>query len=178
GNAALEVDRDVGRSLGGEAGIDGPGVRGLGWLVPGIFEHARLDAAAPEVRVDGVRAVGRHRHWNVVLLGVADLLVAGHAPLADGRDDLQVRREGLDTDVEPHLVVALAGAAVRDVTGALLAGVVDQNLRDEWSRQGCGQRIHTLVQRASLQRRNRKVAHEGLAGVLDERLNRTRAERL
>ena len=47
GHAPLEIDRDVGRFLGSEAGIDGPRVRVFGWLIPGIFEHARFDAAAP-----------------------------------------------------------------------------------------------------------------------------------
>src|SRR5437667_63875 len=51
-HAALEVDGQVRRFFGREAGMDGPGVRILGWLVPWVFEHARLDAAAPQVGVD------------------------------------------------------------------------------------------------------------------------------
>ena len=49
-----------------------------------------------------------------MLGGVLERLGAGHLPLADRGDDLQVGRERLEGDVEADLVVALAGAAVGD----------------------------------------------------------------
>ena len=39
-----------------------------------------------------------------------------------GASTVQVRREGADADLEAHLVVALAGAAVGDRGGAVLRG--------------------------------------------------------
>src|SRR4051794_26090915 len=69
GDAALEFDRQVGRFFGCETWIDRPGKGILGWLVPRIFERARLDAAAPQIGVHGVGAVGGDRHRDVVLLG-------------------------------------------------------------------------------------------------------------
>ena len=58
---------------------------------------------------------------DAVLLRVGDLLVAAHLPLAHRRDHLQVGGERRDRRLDPHLVVALAGAAVGDRVGAVLA---------------------------------------------------------
>ena len=112
-----------------------------------------------------------------MLLRVANLVVARHAPLAHRGDDLEIGRQRLDRDVEAHLVVALAGAAVRDVAGAFLAREVDQQLGDQRPSQRRGQRVHVLVQRAGLQRRKDEIADERRFGVHDERLDRARAER-
>ena len=51
---------------------------------------------------------------QALLLGERDRLVPGHARVADRREHLEVRRERADADLEADLVVALAGAAVRD----------------------------------------------------------------
>ena len=51
---------------------------------------------------------------QALLLGERDRLVPGHAGVADRREHPQVGRERADADLEAHLVVALAGAAVRD----------------------------------------------------------------
>ena len=51
---------------------------------------------------------------QALLLGEGDGLVAGHAGVTDRREHLEVRAERADADLEAHLVVALAGAAVGD----------------------------------------------------------------
>jgi hypothetical protein len=53
-----------------------------------------------------------------VLARVGDLLLAAHRPLAHRRDHLQLGRERRDRAVDADLVVALAGAAVRDRVAA------------------------------------------------------------
>ena len=113
-----------------------------------------------------------------MLLRVADLFVARHAPLADGRDDLHVGRERLYRHIEAHLVVALAGAAMRHITGAFLARVIHQQLGDEWPRQRRGQRIDVLVQRARLERREHELTYELLFRVGNEGLDCASAQRL
>ena len=57
---------------------------------------------------------------QVVLLGELDRLVAGQRVVADRGDAREVGCEGGDADLEAHLVVALAGAAVRDDGRAVL----------------------------------------------------------
>ena len=64
-------------------------------------------------------------------LGVVDLLVpAFDVPLPPGGDDGHIRGEPLDGQLKPHLVVALAGAAVADGVGAFLDGDLGQSLGD------------------------------------------------
>ena len=81
---------------------------------PRILEEPGLQRAAPDVLVDRVRALLRLLNRQVVLLRVHDRLVAGQREVAHGRDARELRREGGNRRLEPHLVVALAGAAVRD----------------------------------------------------------------
>ena len=68
-------------------------------------------------------------------------------------------------DVETDLVVALAGAAVRDGVGILLRRDLDEQLRDEWPGERGRQRIGTLVERVRLEVRPHEVGHEALPRV-------------
>ena len=121
GPAAVEGDLDLLGLVGGLRRVGGP-LEGLGRrLDPGVFEDARLDRAAPEVLVGAEdRLLGR-LDLDAVLGGVLQLLGPRPLPLADRGDDLQVGGEGLEGDVEPDLVVPLAGAAVGDGDRAVLA---------------------------------------------------------
>ena len=111
-------------------------------------------------------------------LGVVDLLVAGQAhPDPHRGDDLEPGIEGVDGDVEPDLVVALAGAAVGDRVGALAAGDLDEELGDQRPGQRGRQRIGALVQRVRLEVRPDEVADEPLLGVDDVGPRRAGADR-
>ena len=57
-----------------------------------ILEDTELDAAAPEIRINGIGAGGRNGDGDVLVFRVLDLLVAGPPPFTDGSHDLQVRR--------------------------------------------------------------------------------------
>ena len=84
-----------------------------------VLDPAALRAAAPEVVVDRVRRrLGAALDRDPVLARVRDLLVAAHRPRAHRRDHLQLGRERGDGALDPHLVVALAGAAVGDRVAA------------------------------------------------------------
>ena len=86
----------------------------------------------PEVPVAGVALAHRPRKIDAVRLAVFNLgLTAVHLPLvrhAPRCDDLDVRCKCLDTELEPDLVVALAGCAMTDGDGVLLAGDLDKLL--------------------------------------------------
>ena len=146
---------------------------------PRILEHTCFDRAAPKVFVDAVWALLRGLDRNAVLARVVDLLLAGHVhPAAHGRDHREIGRERADGEVEADLVVALASAAVRDKTRVLGTGGVDEQLREQRSSERRRERIALLVQRTRLQRRPHEVAHEDVAGVLDDRLTGPARDRL
>ncbi len=68
-------------------------------------------------------------------------------------------------DIEPHLVVALARAAVGDRIGPLALGDLDQQLRDERPGERGGQRVGTLVHGVGLEMRPHEVRDESLARI-------------
>ena len=79
-------------------------------------------------------------------LGVVDLLVSGlDVPLAPRCDDLHLRREALDGQLEADLVVALAGRAVRDGIRALGNGDLRQLLADDRSCKGSAQQVGLVL---------------------------------
>ncbi len=130
-------------------------------------------ARPDEVVVDGVRA------WpcsdadrDVVLRRVVDAVVAGHAPHPHRGEHLEVGGEGAHADLEAHLVVALAGAAVRDRVGAELTGRDDEVLGDHRARERGHERVLALVERVgprargrSSRRRTRPAASTTLAST-------------
>ena len=75
-------------------------------------------------------------------LGVVDLLLTGFdRPLAPGGDHGHIGREMLDGQFKPHLIVALAGATVRDGVGALFERDIDQGLCDAGARVAGAEQI-------------------------------------
>ena len=77
---------------------------------------------------------------DVLLGGVGEeRLAAGEAVVelgdAPGRDDLDVGLEAVEGELEADLVVALAGAAVRDVVAALLLGDGHHAASDDGARE-------------------------------------------
>ena len=113
-----------------------------------------------------------------MLLGVLERLGPGHAPFAHRGDDLEVRVERLEGDVEADLIVALAGAAVGDRLGAFLVGHIDHQLGDERPAQGGGERILAFVDRAGHQRRPDEQIDEQVAGVDGDGVDRPGLEGL
>ena len=93
GHALLERDDDLLRRVRCGRRVGGEQERRLGRCRPGILERAALDRAAPQVRVDRVRGARLDRDLDAVLVGVGDLLLARHAPVADGREHGEIGRE-------------------------------------------------------------------------------------
>ena len=89
-----------------------PGIDLFGWLLPGVFQDAALDTAPPQILIDRVGAGIGHGNRNAVFGSIGNLVIACHAPFAHRGNNLEVRCKGVDGDIEAHLVVALARAAV------------------------------------------------------------------
>lgn len=106
-----------------------------------------------------------------VLLRVLDGLLARQREVAHGRDRLELGREGRRRDLEAHLVVALARAAVRDGRRAELARRAHEVLDDDRARQRRDERVPVEVQGVRAQRGHAVLRRELVARVGDVRLD-------
>ena len=114
---------------------------------------------------------------DLVLLGEVDQLAArSQVPLAPRRDHVDVGLERVIGELEAHLIVALAGRAMRHRIGADLLGDLDLLLGDQRTRDRGAEQILALVERVGAEHREHVVAHELLAQVLDEDVLRLDAE--
>ena len=66
-------------------------------------------------------------------------------PETPGSDDLQVRIQGLHSQLEADLVIAFARRAVADRVGAVLLRRIHEDLADEGPREGCAQKVLAFV---------------------------------
>ena len=166
-----EGQLDRGRRVRGLFRRDRPAPHRLLGLGPGILEDTALVGDVQQV---GVHRVGRLRALlcevdrDAVLLRIVhQLLARQQVPLAPGRDDLDVGLEGIGTELEADLVVALAGGAVGDGVGAGLDGDLDQPLGDQRARDRGAEQVLALVDRVGAEHREHEVARELLAQVVD-----------
>ena len=111
---------------------------------------------------------------DAVLLAVLDLIFAGlHGPYighTPRSDDLQVRSQSLDAQLETDLVVALAGGSVADGRSALLSGDLHQPLGDGGTGHGGAQQILVLIHGAGLDAGHDVVVTEIVHQILDVQL--------
>src|SRR5260370_2533629 len=110
--ASLKADLQVSGFCRRPIGPGCPGVDLFRWLGPGIFQYPALDAPSPQVLIDRIRAGIRCLDGDTMLCRVRYFIVARHAPLAHRGNDFQVGRERVDRDIEAHLDIALACAAM------------------------------------------------------------------
>ena len=109
-----------------------------------------------------------HLDRDAMRLGVGQQLFAREQiPLAPGRDDFDVRLQRIGAELEAHLVVALAGGAVRDGVGAGFVGDLDQALGDQRPRDRGAEQVFAFVDGVGAEHREHEVAHEFLAQVVD-----------
>ncbi len=173
GVALLEFDLDVLRLVRRLFGADRELVHLLLGLVPGVFEDAALVGEVKDVAVAAVDVLLGLGYRDVVLLGVTDgVLAALDFPLAPGGDDLELGVQGHNGELEAHLVVAFAGAAVRYRLRALGLGGFDEFLGDQGPGHGGAEQVIALVDRAGLHGGEDVVLQEFLPQVLDDELAR------
>ena len=171
----LEADRDrlrlVRRLLGpGDELEDLVGGGGLE-----VLDLQPFRGAAPEVVVDRVGSrLGAALDRYPVLAGVGDLLLAAHPPLAHRGDHLQLGVQRGDGRLQPHLVVALAGAAVGDRVATGPPRRLDPQPRDQRPAQRGEQRVAAPVEAVGEDRRQDVVLGELLAGIHHHRCPRHR----
>ena len=143
--ALLKVQGDIGSGIGGHgrgnAHLQEAGLVILG-LAGRVLQVQALMAQVPQVLVLGVVGLTADLQGHVVGLGVVDLLVpALDVPLPPGGDDLHLGSKTLDGQLEPDLVIALAGTAVADGVGPLGLGDLHQALGDDGPGKGGAQQV-------------------------------------
>ena len=97
-------------------------------------------------------------------------------PFAPRRDHFDVGLERVIGELEAHLVVALAGRAMRHGVGADLLGDLDLLLGDQRPRDRGAEQILALIERVGAEHREHVVAHEFFAQIFDEDVLRLDAE--
>ena len=89
----------------------------------------------------------------------------------------QVGVKGGDADLDAHLVVALAGAAVGHGVGPFSMGRLHQVTGDERASQGGGQGVLVFIDRTGLESREQEVPHQGIPPVHGKGLRRPHLQR-
>lgn len=164
-SAPFEIDDDFSGFVGGFGGADGPAEGFFGRLGPWIFKNASLAGATEEVDIEAVGAFHRGFDGDVVLGGVFEGLVAGHFPFADRCDDLEIRSECLEGDIEPDLIVPFTRATMSNRDGTMLTGSIDHQFGDKWSAEGGSEGVFTLVKRACHECGENEVVDEEGTGI-------------
>jgi len=109
------------------------------------------------------------RNLDLVLLGPFDQPgAAGQVPLAPRRDHLDVGRQRVITELETHLIVALASRAVADRIRADHPRDLDLALGDQRPRDRRAEQVQPLVQRVRPHHREDVILDELLAQIVDE----------
>ena len=168
----LEFDLDVGRLVRRFERRNREREHVLGRRLHRVFQQAGLIALVHQVLVHAVRLLGRGLDRDALFLGVVQKIGAASEPAQElrvlpGRVDLDLRRQGGVAELEPDLVVALAGRAVGEDVGALADRDLGLAARDERPRQGGAKQVAVLVDRVARDRRVDEVRHELAPDILD-----------
>ena len=111
-----------------------------------------------------------------MVLGELDFDVAGQGQIANRADGLERRVDRLDGDLEADLIVAFAGAAVRNGIGAELVGRTHQMLGNQRTGDGGDERIDAFVHGVRLEGEHAVFVGELLTGVHDICFDRAAGE--
>ncbi len=179
GIAPLEADGDDGRLVRRFLRRERARVDVIRHLDGRILQHLPLGGGVEQVRVHRERALAALvlGDRDLVLLGEGDQLLAGaQVPFAPGGDDRDVGLEGVVAELEPDLIVPLAGGAVADGIRADALGDLDLLLGDERPGDGGAEQVDALVDRVRPEHREHVIADELLAEVLDVDVLRLDAE--
>src|SRR5690606_30001842 len=140
----LDVFGRVGRVLGGGGALVDVG-RGL---FGRVFENLALGRGVQEVRVDRERGLAALVPGDRDLVGLGKFQqpgAGGEVPFAPGGDDPNRGVERIGGELEPDLVVALAGGAVGDGVGAGFVGDLDEALGDQGSCDRGAKKVLALI---------------------------------
>src|SRR5579885_1267451 len=114
-NAALEFDRHFLCLVWSLLGIRGPQEKIFRRCLGRIFKNAAFIADVHQIGVHRIRLFDCDWNGDAMLLGVYNQFDApGEIPLPPGSDNLQMRSQGFDGELEPDLIVSFAGSTMRD----------------------------------------------------------------
>lgn len=94
------------------------------------------------------------------------------------RNDLDGGLECVESKLKANLVVALAGAAVRDETAAFLLGNADLCASNDWASQTGSEQVTSLVRGVALHSAEAELFDKLLLEIENDHLQRTNLERL
>ena len=148
----------------------GPAPHGVIGCVPRVLQPAAFVGDVQQVGVHGVRRLFAALvvHGNLVPLAEGHQRLSGvQVPLPPRRDHLDIRVQGVGTQLESHLVVALARGAVGDGVRAGLLGNLHQPPGDQRAGDAGAQQILPLVEGVGTEHGEDVVAHERSLQILD-----------
>jgi hypothetical protein len=141
--------------------------------------------------VAAVSQVGVHTPWlslgrgngNAMLLSIVKQVLPALEAITElgqppWRDDLNGRLEGVESELEADLVVALASAAVGDELAAFLLCDADLCASNDWASQAGSEEVSAFVRGIALDSAEAELLNELLLEVEDDHLQRTDLERL
>ena len=169
--AAFEFNGDIGRAVWRIHRADGALPDHFIRRVPGFFQDFAFAAAVQQI---GINTEGR---FATLILGDGDLVffgefdqarAAGQVPFAPGRDDLHIRLQRVIAEFKPHLVIALAGRAMRHRISAHGFGDFNLALGDQRARDGGAEQIHALIQRIGAEHGEDEIADEFFPEIINE----------
>ena len=101
-------------------------------------------------------------------LRIVDFFITGlNIPDSPRCNNLHIRAECLNGQLEANLIVALAGAAVADRICALFHGNLSNSLCDNRSCKGCAEQILALIDSARLDGREHIIVDKFIGEILN-----------
>ena len=179
GVAGGELQLDVLGLVGGILGGRGPQEHIRRRFLPRVLKHAALVADVEQVTVHAVGLGLGDGHGNVVTPGVVDQCGARvEVPHAPRGDHLDIGLQGVVGQLEPHLIVALAGGAVGHGLGVLRQRHLELALGDEGPGDGGAQQVGALVDRVAPEHGEHVVANEHFLEIVHHHLAGAGGQRL
>jgi hypothetical protein len=175
----LEADPDLARRVRRLLGRAREDEHALVGRAPRVLEDPALVGDVHEVAVHRVGLRERRGDRDAVLLGVGDAVGARlEVPLAPRRDDRELRRECAERQLEADLVVAFARGTVGNRITAGFASDFSLMFCDQRPRERSAEQVAPLVDGRARDRGVHEVAHELLAHVAHDAVDRARGARL
>mmetsp|Transcript_10507 Transcript_10507/g.17053 ORF Transcript_10507/g.17053 Transcript_10507/m.17053 type:complete len:350 (-) Transcript_10507:1206-2255(-) len=135
-----------------------------------IFQHFTFRGRVQQV------GVHRERRLATFVFGNGDLVLLckfqqfgsrGQVPLPPRRNHLDVGVERIGGQLEPHLIVAFAGCAMRHGVCTGRFGNLNQTFGNQRTRNRGAQQVQTFIDRIGAEHRENKVAHKLFSHIFD-----------
>ena len=147
-------------------------VGGGGAIIPSVLERAGFEGDVEEVPVHGVGLALGSLHVDIVLLTIGDHFgTAGEfftkRIVTPWGDHFNVRREGIERELEADLVVSFSGGAVGDGVSAFGKGNIEHTFDDARAGDGGSKEVAAFVDGVGLEHRENVVGSELFLEIAD-----------